>query len=118
MGGKKEKRFFWQYNTQAKGPKGKRLCKNVDTHDPHVLNTFEVLPKMFRFQKVILFHVTPRTHVYQNRSLTYFINFIQTFKICDNVIDLVILNKRIYCNVEFLVGNNSINIYHVDCQIK
>ena len=24
---KKEKRYFWQYNTQSKGPKGKRLCK-------------------------------------------------------------------------------------------
>ncbi len=25
--GKKDKRYFWQYNTQSKGPKGKRLCK-------------------------------------------------------------------------------------------
>ena len=24
---KREKRFFWQYNTQSKGPIGKRLCK-------------------------------------------------------------------------------------------
>ena len=24
---KREKRYFWQYNTQSKGPKGKRLCK-------------------------------------------------------------------------------------------
>ena len=38
---KKDKRSFWQYNTQAKGPKGKRLCKNVDTADPHVLHNFE-----------------------------------------------------------------------------
>ena len=34
-------RYFWQYNTQFKGPKGKRLCKNVDTTDPHVLYNFE-----------------------------------------------------------------------------
>lgn len=41
IGGKKEKRYFWQYNTQAKGPKGKRLCKSVSPNDPHVLNEFE-----------------------------------------------------------------------------
>jgi len=38
---KAEKRYFWQYNTQAKGPKGKRLCKSVRSEDPHVLNDFE-----------------------------------------------------------------------------
>ncbi len=27
--GKKDKRYFWQYNTQSKGPKGKRLCKVI-----------------------------------------------------------------------------------------
>ena len=41
VGGKKEKRYFWQYNTQAKGPKGKRLCRTVDAVDPHILNSFE-----------------------------------------------------------------------------
>ena len=40
-GGKKPKRYFWQYNTQAKGPKGKRLCKSVTTCDPHFLASFE-----------------------------------------------------------------------------
>ena len=40
-GNKSEKRCFWQYNMQSKGPKGKRLCRNVDATDPHVLNTFE-----------------------------------------------------------------------------
>jgi len=38
---KADKRYFWQYNTQAKGPKGKRLCKTVRSDDPHVLNDFE-----------------------------------------------------------------------------
>ena len=41
VGGKKDRRYFWQYNTQAKGPKGKRLCKTVEPDDPHVLNDFE-----------------------------------------------------------------------------
>lgn len=40
-GSKKERRYFWQYNTQSKGPKGKRLCKTVPSEDPHVLNDFE-----------------------------------------------------------------------------
>ncbi len=38
---KKSRRYFWQYNTQSKGPKGKRLCKYVNTKDPHILNEFE-----------------------------------------------------------------------------
>jgi len=37
----KEKTFFWQYNTQAKGPKGKRLCHVVEDDDPYVLHDFE-----------------------------------------------------------------------------
>lgn len=40
-GAQNKKRYFWQYNTQSKGPKGKRLCKSVEVHDPHVLNNFE-----------------------------------------------------------------------------
>lgn len=40
--GKKQKQFFWQYNVQAKGPKGTRLKLAVDTpKDPHILNDFE-----------------------------------------------------------------------------
>ena len=38
---KKDARYFWQYNVQSKGPKGKRLCVSLDDHDPHVLNDFE-----------------------------------------------------------------------------
>jgi len=38
---RKNTRFFWQYNTQSKGPKGKRLCKSFSNADPHVLNDFE-----------------------------------------------------------------------------
>ena len=36
-----DKRYFWQYNIQAKGPKEKRLCKNIGSSDPHVLKDFE-----------------------------------------------------------------------------
>jgi hypothetical protein len=39
--GRKEKRFFWQYNLQSKGPKGKRLAKSLDSEDPHILQEFE-----------------------------------------------------------------------------
>ncbi|XP_046650533.1 protein CREBRF homolog isoform X1 [Daphnia pulicaria] len=35
--GKKE-RFFWQYNVQAKGPKGHKISLAPETVDPHVLN--------------------------------------------------------------------------------
>jgi len=35
--GKKE-RFFWQYNVQAKGPKGQKLALDTKIHDPHKLN--------------------------------------------------------------------------------
>jgi hypothetical protein len=38
---KKDKRYFWQYNTQSKGPKGKRLCKSMQERDPHCLADFE-----------------------------------------------------------------------------
>ena len=34
--GKKE-RFFWQYNVQAKGPKGHRVTINQQERDPHSL---------------------------------------------------------------------------------
>jgi len=40
-GGHKEKTYFWQYNTQSKGPKGKRLCRVVNDDDPYVLHDFE-----------------------------------------------------------------------------
>lgn len=39
--GRKEKRFFWQYNMQSKGPKGKRLAKALENNDPHILHDFE-----------------------------------------------------------------------------
>jgi len=35
--GKKE-RYFWQYNVQAKGPKGQKLALDTKIHDPHKLN--------------------------------------------------------------------------------
>lgn len=35
--GRKE-RFFWQYNVQAKGPKGQKLALDTRIHDPHQLN--------------------------------------------------------------------------------
>ncbi|KAL6432090.1 hypothetical protein ACFW04_006663 [Cataglyphis niger] len=34
----KKERFFWQYNVQAKGPKGQRLIARTRLEDPHVLN--------------------------------------------------------------------------------
>lgn len=36
--GSKKERFFWQYNVQAKGPKGQRLVIKTHIEDPHVLN--------------------------------------------------------------------------------
>ncbi len=35
--GKKE-RHFWQYNVQAKGPKGQKIVVSTRIEDPHVLN--------------------------------------------------------------------------------
>lgn len=37
-GGSKKERFFWQYNVQAKGPKGQRLVIKTQAEDPHFLN--------------------------------------------------------------------------------
>ncbi|XP_066992936.2 protein CREBRF homolog isoform X2 [Anabrus simplex] len=34
----KKERYFWQYNVQAKGPKGQRLVLKTTLEDPHVLN--------------------------------------------------------------------------------
>jgi len=34
----KKERFFWQYNVQAKGPKGQRLVLKTKQEDPHFLN--------------------------------------------------------------------------------
>lgn len=34
----KKERFFWQYNVQAKGPKGQRLVMKCKMEDPHVLH--------------------------------------------------------------------------------
>ncbi|KAG5682381.1 hypothetical protein PVAND_011735 [Polypedilum vanderplanki] len=38
MGSNKKSRYFWQYNVQAKGPKGQRLVIKTQTEDPHYLN--------------------------------------------------------------------------------
>lgn len=35
----KKERFFWQYNVQAKGPKGQRLILQKKSEDPHILNS-------------------------------------------------------------------------------
>ncbi|XP_041979864.1 protein CREBRF homolog [Aricia agestis] len=35
----KKEKFFWQYNVQAKGPKGQRLILKKKSEDPHVLNS-------------------------------------------------------------------------------
>jgi len=42
--GRKE-RFFWQYNVQAKGPKGQKLALDTKIHDPHQLN--EIIDPVF-----------------------------------------------------------------------
>ncbi|CAB3376282.1 Hypothetical predicted protein [Cloeon dipterum] len=36
--GSKKERYFWQYNVQAKGPKGQRLVLKTKQEDPHYLN--------------------------------------------------------------------------------
>lgn len=36
--GKKKGKYFWQYNVQAKGPKGPRMKVTKVTEDPHVLS--------------------------------------------------------------------------------
>ncbi|XP_076435199.1 uncharacterized protein LOC143275014 isoform X2 [Babylonia areolata] len=38
---KKSKQYFWQYNVQAKGPKGTRLKLQINDADPHHPSTFE-----------------------------------------------------------------------------
>lgn len=37
-GSSKKERYFWQYNVQAKGPKGQRLVLKSKMEDPHHLN--------------------------------------------------------------------------------
>ena len=37
---RKEEQYFWQYNIQSKGPKGKRVNFGLD-HNPHKLQDFE-----------------------------------------------------------------------------
>ena len=36
--GNKKERHFWQYNVQAKGPKGQKIVINTKMDDPHQLN--------------------------------------------------------------------------------
>lgn len=38
---KKSKQYFWQYNVQAKGPKGTRLKLSISNDDPHNPSNFE-----------------------------------------------------------------------------
>ncbi|XP_014362006.2 protein CREBRF homolog [Papilio machaon] len=35
----KKEKYFWQYNVQAKGPKGQRLILKKKSEDPHILNS-------------------------------------------------------------------------------
>merc|ERR1711899_37641 len=37
-GGSKKERHFWQYNVQAKGPKGQKIVIDTKMEDPHQLN--------------------------------------------------------------------------------
>ena len=37
-GGSKKERHFWQYNVQAKGPKGQKITFESRIDDPHVLS--------------------------------------------------------------------------------
>merc|ERR1711997_1261620 len=37
-GGNKKERHFWQYNVQAKGPKGQKIVIETKMDDPHQLN--------------------------------------------------------------------------------
>jgi hypothetical protein len=36
--GSKREKYFWQYNVQAKGPKGQRLVLKSRQEDPHFLD--------------------------------------------------------------------------------
>ena len=36
--GSKKERHFWQYNVQAKGPKGQKIVIDTKMEDPHQLN--------------------------------------------------------------------------------
>jgi len=44
-GGSKKERHFWQYNVQAKGPKGQKLALDTKIYDPHCLN--EIIDPVF-----------------------------------------------------------------------
>lgn len=43
--GSKKERHFWQYNVQAKGPKGQKILIQTKIEDPHVLN--EIVDPVF-----------------------------------------------------------------------
>ena len=43
--GSKKERHFWQYNVQAKGPKGQKINFETKIDDPHVLN--EIVDPVF-----------------------------------------------------------------------
>jgi len=38
--GTRVKPYFWQYNSQSRGPKAQRLCSAVNTEDSHVVPDF------------------------------------------------------------------------------
>ena len=44
-GSGKKDRHFWQYNVQAKGPKGQKIVVDTKLEDPHVLN--EIVDPVF-----------------------------------------------------------------------
>ena len=44
-GGSKKERHFWQYNVQAKGPKGQKIVIDTKMDDPHQLN--EIVDPVF-----------------------------------------------------------------------
>ena len=43
--GSKKERHFWQYNVQAKGPKGQKIVIDTRMDDPHQLN--EIVDPVF-----------------------------------------------------------------------
>lgn len=75
-GSSKKERFFWQYNVQAKGPKGQRLVLKSKMEDPHRLN--EVTDPVFSPDCSIR-GIKHSGKARKGRSFKYFITFIFTF---------------------------------------
>ena len=83
--GNKKERHFWQYNVQAKGPKGQKIVIDTKMDDPHQLN--DIVDPVFsgdvqlqgikhRYPKICSFHEIKRKkdilHVFLQDS--YFIH--------------------------------------------